>query len=86
MALALRTSPVGPLEPSPGVIARLSNWAVTPWPVPYPIWPATQAESDTVPTVVPSIAAVRVLPLSFNERLCQRPVPSAAVLPLARVR
>lgn len=48
---APRISPVGvPGEPT-AVTERLSNWAVTPWPVPYPIWPATQVESVAVPTV-----------------------------------
>ena len=32
------------------------------------------------------MAAVRVLPLSVSDTLCQRPVPRAAMVPLASVR
>ena len=39
----------------------------------------------TVPTVVPLIAAVIVLPLKVSARCCQVLVPGAATVPLARV-
>ena len=48
--------------------------------------PAPDVESVTVPTVVPLMVAVMVEPLNLSARLCQRPVPSAATVPLARVR
>jgi hypothetical protein len=43
-------------------------------------------ESATVPTVVPSIAAVKVVPLSVSDSVCHRPVPNADVVPPASVR
>ena len=76
---------VPPVPPLPGVIDRLSNCAVSPWLVPYPTWPAAHVESLAVPTWVPSMVAVMVLPENCRDRLCQRPVPRAATLPLARV-
>ena len=72
--------------PEPGVTERLSNCAATAVPVAYPTWPVPKAESVTEPTVLPSTVAVIVLPLKPSEKLCQRPVPTDAIDPLARVR
>src|SRR5437762_1614293 len=45
------------LDACPVVMARLSNWAVSPWLVPNPICPVVQVESVTEPTVAPSMTA-----------------------------
>jgi len=47
--------------------------------------PEAYAESVTVPTVVPLIAALMVWPLKVSDRCCQVPRPGAATVPLARV-
>jgi hypothetical protein len=39
----------------------------------------------TEPTVEPSMLAVMAAPAKVRERACQRPVPSAAVVPWASV-
>src|SRR3954453_10448068 len=76
---------VGDVGVPPLVMARLSNCAVSPWLVPMPATPDPKVESDTEPTDVPSTVAVMVDPEKPSATVCQRLVPSEAVLPLRRV-
>src|SRR5882757_7141203 len=50
-----------------------------------PTWPRGYELSRADPTVTPSMAAVIAASANVRARVCQRPVPRAATVPLANV-